>query len=163
MAHTVPGPDGRGDDARRGDSRAPERNDARAPERNDARVPERDDVREPAPAKTSAAATFALVFGLSALLSFLTLILSPLALVLAVIGILLGVAGLKMTKRRGVTGKSLAVAGLVMSILVLLLGLLGAIGISTFLNDDQAVNRLEQQVQQLRDQLPSDVELPAGS
>ena len=156
MAHTAPEPANRGDDARRTD----DDHDAR---RNDARITERDDVREPAPAKTSAAATFALVFGLSALLSFLTLVLSPLALVLAVIGVLLGVAGLKMTKRRGVTGKGLAIAGLVMSILVLLLGLLGVIGISTFLNDDQAVDRLEQRVEQLRDQIPSDVELPAGS
>jgi len=162
MAQPVPDPHPRADDVRdgRGDDVRRDRGDVG---RRDTRAPGRDDVRDPAPAKTSAAATFALVFGLSALLSFLTLILSPLALVLAVIGVLLGVAGLKMTKRRGVTGKGLAIAGLIMSVLVLVLGLLGAIGVSTFLNDDQAVNRLEQQVEQLRSQIPTDVELPSGS
>ncbi|WP_299036947.1 hypothetical protein [uncultured Pseudokineococcus sp.] len=147
----------------RPDDRGARRHDEKDARRHDARLTERDDVREPKPAKTSAAATFALVFGLSALLSFLTLVLAPLALVLAVIGILLGVAGLTMTKRRGVTGKGLAIAGLVMSVLVLLLGLLGVIGVSTFLNDDQAVERLEQRVEQLRDQVPTDVEIPTGS
>lgn len=121
------------------------------------------DTHQIHPAKTSAAATFALIFGLSALLSVLTLILTPLALVLAVIGLVLGIAGIKMAGRVGVTGKALAITGLVMSILTLLIGAAAIIGVTTFLNDDAAVSRLEQQVQNLRDQLPTDVEVPTPS
>jgi hypothetical protein len=112
------------------------------------------------PAKTSAAATFSLVFGVSAVLSVLTLVLAPLALVLGLIGIVLGVVGLKMTRRVGVTGKGLAIGGLVLSVLAVLLAATAAIGITTFLNDDRAVAKMEQRVEQLRDQLPSDVEIP---
>ena len=112
------------------------------------------------PAKTSAAAVFALVFGLSALLSVLTVILSPLGLVLGLIGIALGVVGVKMAKRPGVTGKGVAIAGLVLSVLTVLLAVAIAIGLTTFVNDDSAVNRLEQQVERLRGQLPTDVNVP---
>lgn len=118
-------------------------------------------VRGGKPAKTSAAAALALVFGLSALLATLTVLLTPLALVLSVIGLVLGVAGLKMAGRAFVTGKGLAVAGLVMSVLALLLSLTVVVGVSTFLNDQGAVDRLEQRVEGLRDQLPQDVEVPA--
>ena len=151
----VRGRDARHDDVRDRDVRDRDLRDrdVRTPARHD-----RDDVRDAAPAKTSAAATFALVFGLSALLSFLTLILAQLALVLSIIGIVLGVAGLKMTKRRGVTGKGLAIAGLVMSGLVFLLSILGIIGVSTFLNDDAAVERLQTQVQELVDRAPQQLE-----
>jgi len=111
-------------------------------------------------AKTSAAATFALVFGLAALLSVLTIILSPLGLVLGLIGIVLGVVGLKMAKRPGVTGKGVAIGGLVLAVLAVLLSAAAAIGITTVLNDDSAVQRLEQRVEQLRSQVPQDVEVP---
>jgi hypothetical protein len=112
------------------------------------------------PAKTSAAAVFSLVFGLSALLSVLTVILSPLALVLGIIGVVLGVVGLKMAKRVGVTGKGVAIGGLVLSVLALLLAGAIAVGLTTFLNDESAVNRLEQRVEQLREDLPRDVDVP---
>ncbi len=59
------------------------------------------DVTTAQPAKTSAAAVFALVFGLAALVCALTAILSPAAVVLAVLGLILAVAGLKMAKKRG--------------------------------------------------------------
>lgn len=42
---------------------------------------------------------------------------------------------------------------------LLIAGLLAA-GVSIFINDDQAVNRLEQKVQELRDNLPDDVNVP---
>jgi amino acid transporter len=119
-----------------------------------------DGIHQIHPAKTSAAATFALIFGLSALLSVLTLLLTPLALVLAVIGLVLGIAGIKMSKRVGVTGRALAITGLVMSVLTLLLGVATIVGVATFLNNDAAVTRLEQQVQGLRDQLPTEVDVP---
>lgn len=112
------------------------------------------------PAKTSAAAVFSLVFGLSALLAVLTVVLAPLTLLLSIIGIVLGLVGLRMAKRIGVTGRGVAIGGLVLSVLALLLALTAVVGITTFLNDEQAVQRLEQQVEQMRDQLPSDVNVP---
>ncbi|WP_177891252.1 DUF4190 domain-containing protein [Vallicoccus soli] len=112
------------------------------------------------PAKTSAAAVFALVFGLAALLSVLTVILSPLGLVLGIIGIVLGIVGMKMAGRVGVTGKGVAIGGLVLSILAVLLAAVLAAGVTTFLNDEGAVDRLEQRIENLRDDLPQDVEVP---
>jgi ABC-type phosphate transport system permease subunit len=114
--------------------------------------------REPsatAGAKTIAAAALALVFGVSALFSVLTLILSTVGLVLGIIGIILGIVGLKMANRTGVTGKSVATAGLILSIIAVLLAVAFAVGVSTFLNDRDAVDWLQQQVNQLRDDLPT--------
>ncbi len=112
------------------------------------------------PAKTSAAAAFALVFGVSALLSVLTVIVGPLGIVLAIIGIILGIVGIRNARRVGVTGKGVATGGLVLSVIALLIAGLLAAGVTFFLNDDQAVNRLEQKVQQLRDQLPDNINVP---
>ncbi len=112
------------------------------------------------PAKTSAAAAFALVFGVSALLSVLTVIVGPLGIVLAIIGIILGIVGSRNARRVGVTGKGVATGGLVLSVIALLIAGLLAAGVTFFLNDDQAVNRLEQKVQQLRDQLPDNINVP---
>jgi hypothetical protein len=105
-------------------------------------------------AKTSAAAAFALVFGVAALISVATAILSPVGLVLGLIGIVLGVVGLRMARRPGVTGKGVAVGGLVLSVLAVLLAAAFAAGVSTYLNDEGAVDRLQQQVDDLRDRLP---------
>lgn len=133
-----------------------------APTRHVHRDDRADEYREiRKPAKTSAAAVFSLVFGLSALLAVLTIVLAPLTLLLSVIGIVLGVVGLRMAKRVGVTGKGVAVAGLVLSVLALLLALTAVVGVTTFLNDEGAVQRLEQKVQDMRDDLPSDVDVPA--
>ncbi|NYF60099.1 DUF4190 domain-containing protein [Micromonospora purpureochromogenes] len=104
-------------------------------------------------AKTSAAATFALVFGVAALFSVLTAILAWIGLLLGIIGVILGIVGLKMSRRPGVTGRGVAIGGLVLSILAVLLGLALAAGISTFVNDEGAVDRLQQQVDDLRDRL----------
>ncbi len=112
------------------------------------------------PAKTSAAAAFALVFGVSAIITVLTVILGPVAIVLAIIGIILGIIGIRNSKRVGVTGKGVAIGGLVLSVVALLLGVALAAGITFYLNDEQAVNRLEQQVENLRDQLPDNVNIP---
>jgi len=121
---------------------------------------DRRDEQRLKPAKTSAAAAFSLVFGVAALLSVLTVILSPLGLLLGIVGIVLGVIGMKMAKRVGVTGKGVAVGGLVLSVLAVLLASAALIGVTTLLNDDAAVTRLEEQVQELRDGLPQDVEVP---
>ena len=104
-------------------------------------------------AKTSAAATFALVFGVAALLSVLTAILAWIGLILGIIGVVLGLVGLKMSRRPGVTGRGVAIGGLVLSALAVLLGLALAAGISTFVNNQGAVDRLQQQVDDLRDKL----------
>ncbi len=113
------------------------------------------------PAKTSAAAVFALIFGLSALLAVLTVILAPLGLVLAIIGIILAVIGMKMAKRVGVTGRGVALGGLVLAVLALILGITLAVGVTTFLNNKTAVDRLDKQVQKLRDNLPAKVDIPS--
>ncbi|WP_433310192.1 hypothetical protein ACQP0U_22120 [Micromonospora sp. CA-269861] len=104
-------------------------------------------------AKTSAAATFALVFGVAALFSVLTAILAWLGLVLGIIGIILGIVGLKMASRPGVTGRGVSIGGLVLSILAVLIGLGLAAGITTFVNNENAVDRLQTQVDKLRDKL----------
>ncbi|MFC7550504.1 DUF4190 domain-containing protein [Plantactinospora sp. GCM10030261] len=104
-------------------------------------------------AKTSAAAALALVFGVSALFSVLTAILAWIGVVLAIVGIVLGIVGLRMAKRPGVTGRGVATGGLVLSVIALLLGLALGAGITTFLNNEDAVDRLQQQVDDLRDRL----------
>lgn len=106
-------------------------------------------------AKTSAAAAFALVFGVSALISVLTAILASVGLLLGIVGVVLGVAALKTTRRPGVTGRGVAIGGLVLSALAVLLALAVAAGISTFVNDEGAVDRLQERVENLRDDLPS--------
>ncbi|GLZ62285.1 MULTISPECIES: hypothetical protein [Micromonospora] len=109
--------------------------------------------RGDARAKTSAAATFALVFGVAGLFSVLTAILAWLGLVLGIIGIILGIVGLKMSRRPGVTGRGVSIGGLVLSILAVLIGLGLAAGITTFVNNENAVDRLQTQVDNLRDKL----------
>ncbi|WBB53655.1 DUF4190 domain-containing protein [Verrucosispora sp. WMMD573] len=104
-------------------------------------------------AKTSAAAALALVFGVAGLFSVLTAILAWIGVVLAIVGIVLGVVGLKMAARPGVTGRGVSIAGLVLSVIALLLGLALGAGITTFLNNEGAVDRLQQQVDDLRDRL----------
>lgn len=112
------------------------------------------------PAKTSAAAAFALVFGVSALITVLTVVFGPIGIILSIIGIVLGSVGIRNAKRVGVTGRGVAIGGLVLSVVALLIAAALAAGITLFINDQSAVDRLEQQVQQLRDQLPDDVNVP---
>ena len=105
--------------------------------------------------KTSAAAVFALVFGLAALFCALTAILAPAAVVFGLIGIVLGIVGLKMAKRPGVTGRSVALGGLVTAVLGLLLG--GAVlgGLAAVVNSDGQLDRITNQIDELRAKLPT--------
>jgi len=105
--------------------------------------------------KTSAAAAFALVFGLAALFCALTAILSPAAVLFGIIGIILGIAGMKMAKRPHVTGRGVAIGGLVTAILGLLLG--GAVlgGLAAIVNNENALDRISTQVDKLKAELPS--------
>ena len=116
--------------------------------------------------KTSAAAVFSLVFGLAALFCALTAILSPAAVLFAVIGIVLGIIGLKMAKRPGITGRGVAIGGLVTSVLGLLLGATILAGATAIVNDEQRLDDLQQRIENLRDDLPSTgevrEELPGG-
>ena len=112
------------------------------------------------PARTSVAAVFALVFGVAAVFSVLTVILSPLGLVLGVIGLILGVVGLRMARRPGITGKGVASGGVVLSVVAVLVAIAFAVGVVTVLNNQSAVDRLQHQVQNLRDKLPAHVTIP---
>jgi hypothetical protein len=118
------------------------------------------------PAKTSAAATFALVFGLAALFCALTAILAPAAVLFGIIGIVLGIAGLKMAKKLGVTGKGVALGGLITSVLGLLLGGAVMAGAAFLVNSPAGIDRAEAELEKLRNNLPSSGEvrneLPAG-
>jgi hypothetical protein len=110
--------------------------------------------------KTSAAATFALVFGVSALLSVLTLVLMPLGLVLSIVGLVLGAVAFAMVKRPEVTGRGVAIGGVTLSAIALILSIAVAAGVTTFLNDDAAVQRLENRIQELRNDLPQNINIP---
>jgi vacuolar-type H+-ATPase subunit I/STV1 len=93
------------------------------------------------------------VFGVAALLSVLTAILASVGLLLGIIGVILAIIGLRMSRRPGVTGRGVAIGGLVLSALAVLLGLALAAGITTFVNNEGAVDRLEKRVSDLRDKL----------
>jgi hypothetical protein len=111
------------------------------------------------PAKTSAAAVFSLVFGLSALFCALTAILSPAAVLFGLIGIVVGIAGLKMARRPGVTGRGTAIGGLVLSVLGLIIGAAVIAGVSVLVNDEARLDQLQNQIEDLRDDLPSTQEI----
>ena len=112
------------------------------------------------PARTSAAAVFALIFGVLALFSVLIVILAPVGLVFGVIGLILGVMGLRRARRPGITGKGVAAGGVVLSVVAVLLAVAFAVGVVTVLNNQSAVDRLQHQVQNLRDKLPAQVTVP---
>lgn len=94
------------------------------------------------------------MFGVAALVCVLTAIFAPVGLVLGIIGLIIGLVALRMTRRPGVTGRGVAIGGFVLSLLAILVALAFAAGLTTFLNDENAVDRLERQVQDLRDKLP---------
>ena len=110
-------------------------------------------------AKTSAAAAFGLVFGLAALFCALTAILAPAAVVFGLIGIIVSIAGMKMAKRVGVTGKGVAIGGLVTSILGLLLGAAVLAGAAAVVNDEAQLDRLQNWIEDARNDLPSTQDL----
>lgn len=112
------------------------------------------------PAKTSAAAAVSLVFGTSAVVCLLTLVLTPVAILLGLIAVALGVVGLRMARRRGVTGKAVALTGILLGLVATVMSLLVVAGVTTLLNNNTAVDRIERQLNQLREQLPDSVDVP---
>lgn len=107
------------------------------------------------PAKTSAAAAFALVFGLSALFTALTAILAPAAVLFGLIGIVLGIIGMKKAKREGVTGKGVALGGLITALLGLLLGGAVLAGAAVYVNDEARLDQLQGWIDDARTEIPS--------
>jgi hypothetical protein len=110
--------------------------------------------------KTSAAAVFALVFGLSALFCALTAFLAPLGVAFGLIALILGIVGIVMSNRPGVTGKGVAIGGLVTGLLGLLLGAAILVGAAVYFNDPENIDRIERQLEQLREDLPTEVPSP---
>ena len=106
--------------------------------------------------KTSAAATFSLVFGLSALFTALLAFLAPLALVFGIIGLILGIVGMRKAKEHGVTGKGVAIGGLILSLLGLLLSIALLVG-ATFFVAQGGLDTLEQRINDLRGEIPSEL------
>ena len=113
------------------------------------------ETRPARPAKTSAAAVFALVFGLAALFCALTALLSPAAVVFGVLGLILAVIGLKMAKRPGVTGKGVAIGGLVTALLGLILGGVILGGLVSVLNNKSQLDRIQSYLDDARAKLPT--------
>jgi Na+/melibiose symporter-like transporter len=109
-------------------------------------------------AKTSAAAALALVFGVSALVSWLV---PPLAILFGVIALILGMAGASKANGYSVTGKGIAITGLILGVLGLLLGLGVIAGLAGFLLNEQNLQQIENQLQNLRNQIPTEL-APAG-
>lgn len=107
------------------------------------------------PAKTSAAAVFALVFGLSALFCALTGLLAPAAVVLGIIGLVLAAVAFGKVKRPGVTGKGVAIGGLVTALLGLVLGGVVLAGAAFIVNNDSQLDRLQGYLDDARSNLPS--------
>lgn len=105
--------------------------------------------------KTSAAATFGLVFGLAALFCAFTGILAPAAVLLGLIGLVVAVVGLRTSRRPGVTGHKLAVGGLVTAVLGLLLGGAVTAGLAAVVNSNSQLDRISHKIDQLRTDLPS--------
>ena len=110
--------------------------------------------------KTSAAAVFGLVFGLSALFCALTGLLAPFAVLFGIIGLILGIVGITRTKDPQTTGMVLAVVGLVLSVLALLLILAAVIGGFALLDDPGVIGWLEDQLAKAKENLPTNVPRP---
>ncbi len=123
----------------------------------DRTVRARDDLPK---AKTSAAAVFALIFGLLAFFGILSILFSPIALPLAVLGLFLGIVGIKRTSDPQLTGKVLAVVGLVLSVLALLLAVAAVIGGFFLFDNPDVLNWMENRLADVRENLPSEVPKP---
>jgi len=102
---------------------------ARDTEVADRPVTERPAVEEAPPrwVRVSALATLGLIVGLAALLATLTGLLAPIGVAAGVVGGAISAGGLVGASRRGVTGHSVALLGLLLSIGAIVLGVL-AIG-----------------------------------
>lgn len=113
--------------------------------------------QRPVKAKTSSAAVFALVFGLSALICALTLFLVPFAILFGIIAVILGIVGLMKAGEPHVTGRGVAAGGLILALLGLALS--GALIVSSiaYLNDPGNLQRLQNQIADLQREIQRSV------
>lgn len=135
---------------------APERRDTTEATSTTAPSGQHTETTATAPAKTSVAAVFALVFGLMAFLAALTGLLAPIAVVFGLIGVVLGILGVRAAKKPLTTGKGVAIGGLVLSILAVLLGGAALIGIAAAVSSNpQILDQISNLVSGARSQLPT--------
>ncbi len=111
-------------------------------------------------AKTSATAVLALLCGVLAFFGVLSILFAPIALPLAVLGLILGIVGIKKTKDPQVTGKALAIIGLVLSVLTLLLAVAALIGGFILFDDPSVISWMEDKLADVREDLPTEVPNP---
>lgn len=121
----------------------------RPPPALDRAVSERPERREVVirPGKTSTAAAFALAFGVSALITSITVVLAPVGVLLGIIALLLGAVGRRKAALPHLTGKGVAVGGIVTGVLGLLIGITVIAGAAALWSDEGAVAELEQRLQ----------------
>ncbi len=103
-------------------------------------------------AHVSALATLSLVLGVLAVATTLTGLLAPEGVALGVVGAAIAAGGLVGASRRGVTGHSVALLGLVSSLAAILLGVLAISGDLTWL--DSGTNEVTKAHDWLVSQLP---------
>ncbi|MFN8075726.1 MAG: hypothetical protein U0Q15_09925 [Kineosporiaceae bacterium] len=122
----------------------------------------RDDVREEYEqrvitrrARTSGVAALSLSFGLASAFCAVVVIFAPIAVLLGLVAVVLGVASWRITAKPGLTGRLLGVTGALLGLAGAVFGAAVVLGVTTVLNDQGALDRLERRVEQLRDQLPS--------
>ena len=116
----------------------------------------------PVKAKTSAAAVFALIFGLSSLIVAALVVLAPIAIVLGLIALILGFVGIRKGKANLdddtiVTGRGVAIGGLVLGLLGLLLSIAVIIGAAAFFTERANLDRLERGLQELQQEIPTEL------
>lgn len=117
----------------------------------------------PVKAKTSAAAVFAVVFGLSSVIVGLLLVLAPIAIVFGLLAMILGVIGMRNARKSNVddgtlvTGRGVAIGGLLLGLLGLLLGVAVLVGAAALLSERVNLERVERGLQNLREEIPSEL------
>lgn len=107
--------------------------------------------------KTSAAAVFSLVFGLASVFLIVTLLGAPIAILFGVVALVLGVIGISMSGRPGVTGRGVAIGGIVLGLLGLLLGIGILAGLASFLLNEANIGRIESQIENIRQEIPTEL------
>ncbi len=106
-------------------------------------------------ARTSAAAVFALIFGLLALLAALTGLLAPVAVVLGIVGLILAIIGMKAGKKPHTTGRGVAIGGLVLAVIGLLIGIAALIGVASVVSSNpQILDQITNLLNNARSKIP---------
>jgi VIT1/CCC1 family predicted Fe2+/Mn2+ transporter len=99
----------------------------------------------PARPRTSWAAAASLALGVAAVLLVLPYVFWQWALAIAIVGAVLGVLGIAATQHSWITGRGLAIIGLLLSAVAIAAALVMAFDVDFFLNDESALQRLQNQ------------------